>query len=102
MEAAFADLDFKAHPNSVGGKQAKVFFPNGYGASIVQFDGSYGSEDGLWELAVLRGDESDWSLTYDTPITDDVRGYLRDSDVTAIMAEIAALHDAPLRKATTA
>ena len=87
----FADLDFKAHPTAGDGKQAKAFFPNGYGASVVQFTGSYGYRDGLYELAVLRGDADEWSLTYETPVTDDVVGHLTPDGVTATLAEIAAL-----------
>ncbi|GAI77634.1 unnamed protein product, partial [marine sediment metagenome] len=44
--------------------------------------GSYGVNEDLWELAVLKGNEKDgWSLTYDTPITDDVIGYLSENEV---------------------
>lgn len=39
-----------------GGVQALFRFPNGFGASVVQSIGSYGHEDGLWELAVLKWD----------------------------------------------
>lgn len=50
---------------------------NGYGASIIRRRGSYGYEQGLWELAVInniRGDS--YELNYDTDITADVEGYL--------------------------
>jgi hypothetical protein len=83
----------RSHP--VGsGVQWKFKFPNGYGASVVQFSlaggfgGSYGSESGLWELAVLN---ADGSLNYDTPITSDVLGYLDEGDVAATLDAIAAL-----------
>lgn len=52
------------------------FYPNGYGVSIIRNKWSYGGADGLYELAVLKGDEKHSSLNYDTPITSDVIGYL--------------------------
>lgn len=86
----FSELEFNDHPIG-NGKQAKVFFENGFGASIVQFNGSYGGEQGLWELAVLKGQEEDWKLTYDTSITDDVMGHLSESDVTETLGLVEAL-----------
>ena len=47
-------------------------FENGYGASVVSHDASYGGDKGLYEIAVL---DSKGDLCYDTPITDDVVGY---------------------------
>lgn len=81
----FADLVFGQHP--MGGKLVRVHFLNGYGASVVQFNGSYGGNDDLYEIAVLHGDR----LCYETPVTDDVLGYLSEDDVTAALADIAAL-----------
>ena len=55
-------------------------FDNGYGASVVKHHGSYGSYADLWELAVIHFDDhAEWHLTYDTPITDDVEGFLEDN-----------------------
>jgi hypothetical protein len=54
-----------------------INFPNGYGASLIKHPGSYGFEVNLWELAVIKkGTDGNWHLYYDTPITDDVIGYL--------------------------
>lgn len=69
------------------GTSAEVKFPNGYGASVVCHNGSYGGQRGLFELAVLKGDE----ICYDTPITNDVMGWLYPSDVTDILAKIEQL-----------
>jgi hypothetical protein len=74
-----------------GGIQYLVFFPNGYGVSIVQHDYSYGNERGLWEMAVLKGNEEEWTLTYDTPITDDVLGYLTEDEVNEYVNQVIAL-----------
>lgn len=74
-----------------GGIQFIAFFPNGYGASIVQHSFSYGHEKNLWELAVLKGDEKKWNLTYETPIASDVIGHLSETEVNEIVDKIKAL-----------
>lgn len=84
----FKDLEFKSHPNHMGGVQAVITFDNGYGASVVCTPHTYGGDRGLYELAVLG---KDGHLTYSTPVTDDVIGYLRDIDVTDVMEKIQQL-----------
>jgi hypothetical protein len=84
----FKDLEFKTHPNHMGGVQAVITFDNGYGASVVCTPHTYGGDRGLYELAVLG---TDGHLTYSTPVTDDVIGYLRDIDVTDVMEKIQQL-----------
>jgi len=84
----FKDLEFVEHPSHIGGVQARIQFDNGYGASVVKTPYSYGGDRGLYELAVLG---TDGHLTYDTPITNDVIGYLRDIDVTDVMEKIQQL-----------
>ena len=44
-----------------------VEFENGYAASIISHDYSYGGRHGLFEVAVLH----DGEIVYDTPITND-------------------------------
>lgn len=86
----FQDIPFETiHGDSLrtGGKAARVSFPNGYGASIVCHDHSYGGDQGLFELAVLRGNE----IVYDTPVTSDVLGWLNPGDVEGVLAQIEAL-----------
>lgn len=74
--------------NSVmGGKQYVYKFPNGYGASVIQHEGSYGFQNGLWELAVLHGEE----LCYDTPVTEDVMGSLTNREVNQTLEQIQNL-----------
>jgi hypothetical protein len=90
----FTDLDFQPHPHyAEDGVQAKHFFPNGYGVSVVRFPGSYGYAQGLYEVAVIKvsDDEDGFDLCYDTPITDDVLGHRDETDVEIIMEEVAAL-----------
>ena len=84
----FNDLTFKTHPSHMEGVQARITFENGYGASVVKTPYSYGGDRGLYELAVFG---TDGHITYDTPITSDVIGYLRDIDVTDVMEKIQQL-----------
>ncbi len=81
----------RAHPAGMGGTQKVYKFPNGYGASVVQFFGSYGYDQGKWELGVVKWNGDNFKLTYDTPITDDVLGYLTWQDVEKHLAEIKSL-----------
>jgi hypothetical protein len=84
----FKDLEFKPHSLHTEGVVSRIHFDNGYGASVVKHDYSYGGKNGLYELAVLS---SDGELTYDTPITNDVLGYLSKEDVTEILIKIQQL-----------
>ena len=62
-----------------GGVQYLFRFANRYGASVVKHDGSYGSQLDLWELAVIYFDDhNEWEIDYDTAVTSDVEGYLKD------------------------
>lgn len=70
-----------------------VTFPNGYGASIVSHEWSYGGKDGLFEVAVLR----DGDIVYDTPITDDTVGWCDFDRVAELLQQIKALPAAALR-----
>ena len=83
----FNNLDFKPHSNGMGGIQARIKFDNGYGASVIKSSFSYGGNQGLYELAVLFEDD----ITYNTPITDDVLGYLSEDDVTEYLKQIQEL-----------
>ena len=81
----------RAHPAGMGGVQRHYFFLNGYGASVVRTSFSYGGREGLWELAVLKGTEESSAITYDTPITTDVIGWLSEVKVDNLLYEIEAL-----------
>lgn len=84
----FKDLEFKPHPLHNEGVVSRIQFENGYGASVVKHSFSYGGDKGLYELAVL---DSNSELTYDTPITNDVIGWLRPEDVTEVLIKIQQL-----------
>ena len=84
----FKDLEFQIMDPFMNGKQARIMFDNGYGASVVSHNFSYGGSEGLYELAVLG---KDGDLTYDTPVTNDVLGWLTDKEVTEYMEDIQAL-----------
>jgi len=83
----FKDLKFETHGLGQG-IQTKMVFDNGYGVSIVRTPWSYGNSDGLYELAVL---DVDGQLTYDTPITNDVIGYLSEEEVSNTMEQVQKL-----------
>jgi len=87
----FNDLDFNPMDMGIGiGIQARIYFDNGYGASVVQSPYSYGGNQDLYELAVIKDD----AIRYDTPITDDVIGYLTEDDVTKYLGQIQELKNA--------
>jgi hypothetical protein len=81
----------RSHPAGMGGTQKVYKFPNGYGASVVQFMGSYGYDAGKWELGVVKWDGDDYKLTYETPITTDVLGHLTWKAVEKHLAKIKSL-----------
>ena len=78
-----------------GGVHYVFRFKNDYGASVIKHNGSYGHKNDLWELAVIKfdegGDNNDWDLNYDTPITDDVIGSLTDEEVRDLLKQIMEL-----------
>jgi len=85
----FEDLDFiKLDDGFMKGVQCRMMFENGYGVSVVSHTYSYGGKDGLFEVAVLG---KDGNLTYDTPVTNDVVGYLNPDEVTEIMEQVQNL-----------
>ena len=67
----------------------KIDFDNGYAVSIVHHANSYGSHDGLFELAVMRADTCE--LVYDTPVTRDVLASLDFADVALAIEAVRAL-----------
>ena len=93
----FDDIVFKPHP--IGdGVQGKLFFPGGYGISVVRFklfgmSGSYTSNDAEdYEVAILKGTEDDWEICYDTHFTGDVLGYQTKEDINKILSHLIRMH----------
>jgi len=98
----FKDLEFKTYNDDYFNRIAAVmFFPNGFGISVVRaksFIGryyTYTDNDDEWEAAVLKGtNENDCCICYDTPITNDVIGPLKNDDVSELMIKIQKLKKA--------
>lgn len=82
----FSDLVFEWRPGAIN-SQARHTFPNGYSVSIVQGPYTYGGDRGLYEGAIIRDGEID----YTTPITSDVVGYMDPDQVTEFLATVEAL-----------
>jgi len=83
----FNDLEFKPHPRG-SGIISRIKFDNGYGASVVKGPHTYGGNEGLYELAVIDANDQ---VIYETPVTNDVEGYLREEDVTILLKQIQNL-----------
>ena len=56
--------------------------------SVIRSSMTYGGDKGLFELAMLRDDK----CCYDTPITDDVRGWLEVEDVLDILKDVQRIY----------
>jgi hypothetical protein len=86
----FEDLEFKKIENNSfqTGVVSRMIFENGYGVSVVSHTFSYGGKDGLFEVAVL---DKEGNLTYETPVTSDVIGYLNPDEVTGVMEQVQSL-----------
>lgn len=63
-------------------------FANGYVASVVRHDFSYGGKQGLFEVAVM---DKDFNILCDTPITDDVVGHLSPDRLVKVLQDISNL-----------
>ena len=94
--------DFIRHPlfKDFFIREAGVFAPEtecyrfsvpGHGdmeVSVIRSSMTYGGSEGLFELAMLRND----ICVYDTPITDDVRGWLEVEDVLDILEDVQRIY----------
>ena len=66
-------------------------FENGYGASIIKHMGSYGYAEDEFEMAVIYFEGDEYGIIYNTPITDDVLGYLNNEEVLEYLEKIKNL-----------
>lgn len=79
----------------------KVYrFPNNLGASVVCHEFSYGGNQGLWELALIKFKENDpdpenWEFYYHDLTNHDVVGWLSQIDVEELLEKIKALPAPP-------
>lgn len=99
----FDDLDFEFLPSPVSGFEmvgsaaagsglrATHHFDNGYGISVTRTVGTYGWQQGLFEIAVLKKRENQWEICHDSPITDDVIGYCSPQKINVILRIIESL-----------
>lgn len=67
----------------------RIWFRNGYGASVVQGPYTYGGSEGLAELGVL---DRSGELTYETSVTGDVIGWL---DRDGLIAQLKLISELP-------
>lgn len=84
-------LIYQGEDPSGEGTQEIYRFENNFGASVVSTPYSYGGGKGLYELAIIKfyGEEcEDFDLTYSTPLSNDVIGFLMKEDVLEILEKI--------------
>ena len=91
----FKDLKFEK--DDMMGISAHHIFDNHYGVSVIKGPYSYGGKQGKYELAILVMKPGDIysELCYDTPITNDVIGYLTETEITKLMKQVSEL---PIRE----
>lgn len=83
--------EITAYHDDLGFRYKIEFLDTPYGASVIKRVGSYGMENDDWELAVTyEGD-----MCYDSPITDDVLGWIDEDELIDILAQIRNLNSSP-------
>ena len=93
MDLTLTDFEQYIHYKGdlLDGYQIVLKFPNGYGASLIRHQFSYGGEDGKFEIAVIKFKGDDCDITYDTPVADDVLGHLSPEECIQIFNDILVL-----------
>lgn len=81
------ELNFKPHMIGGNATEAKHIFINGFGVSVITGDMFYTNEACPYEIAVINKH----GLTYDTPITNDVIGYLTEDEANTVLFEVEEL-----------
>ena len=84
------DVVIKDEPTAV---QKLYRFPNGAGASVIRGEFTYGGDEGLWELAVIKFVGDGYHLIYPRDVCPegDVVGWLTDEEVDYRLVKIANL-----------
>ena len=82
----FSDLQFTKF---LDGVSATVTYGD-YELSVVRHSGSYGNSNGLYEIAVFKGDDM-VEMPGITEEGDTVKGWLSEEDVTGIMKKMIAI-----------
>ena len=85
-------MEFVPTEEFLNGIKTTCHFDNGYGVSVVRHRYSYGNGLNLFELAII---DKSGEITYSTPITDDVLGYLSEDDVSDTMIKVQRLDNNP-------
>lgn len=85
----------KYYIGSNGPGQWLFKFKNRYGASVIKHRGSYGFEEDKFELGVIYFynplEPNKYELSYNTPITNNVIGYLTNEEVLELLERIKKL-----------
>ncbi|PCI28945.1 hypothetical protein COB55_03140 [Candidatus Wolfebacteria bacterium] len=74
--------------SEVGMARVRIIFNNGYVASLISGQRVFSDSISPYEIAIMDKNEK---LVYDTPITDDVLGYLTENQVLDYLEEISNL-----------
>ena len=87
----FKDLEFTK--TDMGNVQASLMVENNYGISVIMGPYTKGGLEGKFEIAILKMPPGkDFSvIAYDTPLADDVIGYLTKEQVSEYIAKIEEL-----------
>lgn len=71
-------------------------FENNYGASVIKGPYTYGGNDDLWEMALIKfRNDKDYDVVYEEDFETDVIGWLSDEDVDKYLSLIR-LYPEPL------
>ncbi len=83
--------EFLVETNQMLGGIQKIYkFENGYGASVIRHRGSYGFEEGKWEIAPWDS-QREFIGQYMLDWSDDVKGRLNDPEVDRILRLVQQL-----------
>ena len=94
----FDNIEFKPH-TSGDGVHGLIFFPGGYGLSVVRYKHPYSTryssytDDKTWEVAIIKGRKGNWKICYDTEITNDVLGFQTKEDINKIISHVQRLYN---------